>query len=92
MKMTKFRELEIGDMFDFIGPNRMLNSYHTRCIKLSPRTYGPIDGDDHDKMRVGSINAEVYHVQKPEALSLTNGSEGNDRQISRSSQGPRRRE
>ena len=61
--MTKFRDLNIGDQFDFIGPDRMLNSFYARCVKLSARTYTEADGENEPRpMRVGSINVEVFHV------------------------------
>lgn len=60
--MVKFRDLQIGDTFDFISPNAMLNSYHLRCKKLSARTYTPVDAPH--ALRVGSINVEVYHIER----------------------------
>ena len=66
--MTKFRNLSIGDTFDFIGPEPMFNSYSRRCVKLSERAYTPVDGEDAPvPIRVGSINVQVYHVE-PKAL------------------------
>jgi hypothetical protein len=65
MKMTKFRELNVGDTFDFISPDRMLNSYFRRCVKTGTRTYTPVEGEDAPApIRVGSINANVYHVNE----------------------------
>jgi hypothetical protein len=62
--MTKFRDLQIGDTFDFVGPVAMYNSYFARCVKLSARTYTPAEGEHTpEPMRVGSINCEVYHVE-----------------------------
>jgi|HubBroStandDraft_5_1064220.scaffolds.fasta_scaffold34754_5 hypothetical protein len=57
--MTKFRDLQVGETFDFIGPNRMLVSFWKRCTKKSGRLYEDEDGDTH---HVGSINAKVYNV------------------------------
>lgn len=58
--MTKFRNLKIGDTFDFISPNRTLNSFYDRCRKLSARVYSSLDtGYTH---RVGSGDCQVYHV------------------------------
>jgi hypothetical protein len=63
--MTTFKELAIGDTFDFISPNRTLNSYFRRCVKLSARTYTPVEGEDEPTaLRIGSIHAQVYHVKR----------------------------
>ncbi len=58
----KFRDLKLGDTFDFISPTPMLNSFYARCVKLSTRTYNTIEGKQQPPMRIGSINANVYHV------------------------------
>ena len=54
----KFRDLKIGDSFDWIGPKHP--SFFLRCTKLSKRIYQDSTGYVH---QVGSINAEVYHVK-----------------------------
>lgn len=62
--MTKFRDLNIGDTFDFVSPRVGFNSYFSRCRKTSTRCYVAIEGEDEPRtMRVGSINAEVFHVE-----------------------------
>ena len=59
----KFRDLSIGDKFDFIGPKPGYNSYFRRCVKLSTRTYTEVEGEGEPRpMRVGSINVKVFHV------------------------------
>lgn len=64
--MTMFKDLEIGATFDFIGPDPRLTSFYRRCVKLSSRTYTPVDGEDTPRpMRVGSVKCEVYHVEPP---------------------------
>ena len=60
--MTKFRELETGDTFDWVGPVYRFNTYFVRCVKTGKRTYSPIEGEAYD-MRVGTTTAEVYHVE-----------------------------
>jgi hypothetical protein len=64
-RMTQFRDLNKGATFDFIGPDRF-NSYFRKCLKVSARSY--IDVEDQGNpvtiMRVGSINAEVFHVNE----------------------------
>ena len=62
-KRLKFRDLPIGEEFDFVGPVRMFNSFYKRCTKRSARTYVDEDGVVH---RVGSINANVFNVGSSE--------------------------
>jgi len=54
----KFKDLRIGDTFDFINDNK---SGYTRCEKIKPQTYKSLSSDLH--YRVGSTNAHVYHVK-----------------------------
>jgi hypothetical protein len=60
MKMKTFKQLRIGQWFDFVGPNHMMNSFHKRCQKVSARRYLDEDGIMHN---VGSISARVYNVE-----------------------------
>jgi hypothetical protein len=61
--MTKFRDLAVGDTFDWVGPIYRFNTFFARCVKLSARTYTEVEGEGSpEPMRVGSINAEVFHV------------------------------
>ena len=55
----KFRDLQVGDWFDFIAPNRSHNSFFKRVEKTGPRTYRDEQGT---KYRVGSISVQVYHI------------------------------
>ena len=57
--MKRFRDLTVGQWFDFIGPTPGYNSFFKRCKKIGSRKYIDSDGVEH---RVGSINATVYHV------------------------------
>lgn len=65
--MTRFRDLAIGQTFDFVDDaNPHLNSFFSRCTKMSARRYtwevwGP-QGSAVLETRVGSINVEVFHV------------------------------
>jgi hypothetical protein len=68
--MTTFRELAIGDTFDFIGPvphggecRCKYHSFFDRCAKVSSRSYKSLDSGM--KMTVGTINVEVYNVSNP---------------------------
>jgi hypothetical protein len=57
---TRFRDLSVGQSFDWIDDCRIgSNSFYLRCSKRSTRTYTDSTGMVH---RVGSINANVYHV------------------------------
>lgn len=57
----KFRELNVGDTFDWIKPNSMFNSFYLRCRKTSTRSYTDEKGTLH---KVGTVNASVYHVER----------------------------
>jgi hypothetical protein len=57
----KFRELSIGDEFDFVNPDSFFNSFFMRCAKISPRKYVDSNGQAH---MVGSINARVWNVER----------------------------
>lgn len=64
--MTYFRDLAIGQTFDFIDDdNRMLNSFFARCTKIGPRTYTWHANIGRRVMRtqVGSIYAQVFHIE-----------------------------
>ena len=62
--MTLFRDVVIGQCFDWVGPRSDFNSFYARCIKTGARTYREIEDDGKPTFtyRVGSINATVYHV------------------------------
>ncbi len=55
----RFRDLAIGQSFEWIEPGGYYNSFYLSCVKTSARGYRDSMGTDH---RVGSINAHVYHV------------------------------
>jgi hypothetical protein len=65
----KFRNLNIGDTFDFVHPNpdasptNIYNSFFARCTKVSKRCY-TFAGQKNAvlKAQVGTINCNVYHV------------------------------
>jgi hypothetical protein len=59
----RFRDLSIGDSFDFISGNPLMDSFYGRCTKTSARTYEwPSLCGKVYRVKVGSINALVYHV------------------------------
>ncbi len=62
--MARFRDLEEGQSFDFVGPERMLNSFYLRCKKVSARRYVDEKGYVH---RVGSVYCEVYNIDDESA-------------------------
>jgi len=57
----RFRDLHIGQGFDWISPNRGYNSFFRRCWRIGVRRYRDDTGIVH---RVGSINAEVFHTDR----------------------------
>ena len=60
---TMFKELLIGDTFDFVDPdNRTLNSFFKRCEKTSERGYR--DLGDIAKYQVGTIRCKVFNVER----------------------------
>jgi hypothetical protein len=58
-----FNDLQIGDRFDFVGPDRMFNSFYDRCVKVSTRCYMSLD--TRHKYRIGTIYCNVYNVDPP---------------------------
>lgn len=62
-----FRELKIGDEFDFIGPDRMLNSFYYTCRKISAHKYEWQQNEKWTQGTIGSVTAKVYHVNGAEA-------------------------
>lgn len=58
----RFRDLMIGQTFDFVDPALgRFNSYYRRVVKTSTRSYTEVD-NAHNTYRVGSIDAPVFHV------------------------------
>jgi len=58
----KFKDLNIGDNFDWVNDDEpQWNSFFHPCVKTSTRKYIDYYGQDYT---VGSINAIVYHVRR----------------------------
>jgi hypothetical protein len=55
----KFRDLRIGETFDFIHNEWYRPSFFKPCRKTSTRKYVDNTGQDHT---VGSINTTAFHV------------------------------
>lgn len=65
--MTKFKDLQIGQTFDWINDEKPgQNSFTRPCVKTSARKYRTIAGGQIEHYTVGNINATVYHVDKYE--------------------------
>ena len=65
--MKKFRDLSIGDRFDWISDSNIGgNSFFRSCQKVSSRCY---QDDAGYKYEVGSINAIIGHVLEEAAGS-----------------------
>lgn len=61
--MTQFRNLAIGDSFDFVSPDRTLNSFFLRCVKIGKRAY---QDEKHTTHIVGTVACRVYNVVSKE--------------------------
>jgi len=65
--MTKFRDLKIGQTFDWVNPASLHNSFFKRCRKIGDRQYVAIlptgDMTNLGVMKVGTINANVFNVE-----------------------------
>jgi hypothetical protein len=70
---TLFKHIFVGTSFDWINDaNPSFNSFYLRCVKTSTRTYVDSNGSRH---RVGSVNAQVHHVEGPEPTTLRSNSD-----------------
>ena len=62
----QFKDLKIGQTFDFVSGQPLMDSFLDRCCKVSARKYvslaDPRELNFRPEMRVGSITVEVYHV------------------------------
>ena len=69
---VKFKDLNVGDTFDFVSPNSNLNSFYMSCTKTGPRSYTWQSHHDGStlKSRVGSANVLVYHVNTENQLPI----------------------
>jgi hypothetical protein len=66
MNNKRFRDLAVGDQFDFVDPHRLTHSFTARCVKLSARIYRVTETDGSVwRYRVGSINCAVFNVVPP---------------------------
>jgi hypothetical protein len=65
MTQFKFKDLAVGDTFDFIDDNnRMHTSFYKRCVKVSDNKYRSLA--DVATYRVGTIKCNVFHVERKE--------------------------
>ena len=61
----KFRDLAVGQTFDFISPAaNAQNSFFRPCMKISKRKYRTIGGGTIQTYQVGTIDCEVFHVDE----------------------------
>jgi hypothetical protein len=69
----KFKDLQVGETFDFVSPKPELNSFTDRCVKMGKRQYGSLKQnkakpvqmfgyDIYAVYNIGTTNAEVYNV------------------------------
>lgn len=59
LRRVQFRDLQVGDAFDFVSGVPGMDSFYKRCEKISPRKYQDGDGVQY---RVGSVKCQVYNV------------------------------
>lgn len=64
--MITFKDITIGDTFDFVSPDALMNSFTDRVVKISARKYRRLE--DGTEYRVGSTSAKVYHVEPAAGL------------------------
>jgi hypothetical protein len=65
-----FRNVKVGQWFDFIGPNAGLVTFWKRVQKIGARTYEDEQGLTY---KIGSLNAGVYHVSEGPRLYYVAG-------------------
>lgn len=59
-KTPRFKDLSIGDEFDFINPNNRWNvTFFLRCKKISDKKY--IDSQENTH-KIGSMNCKVFNI------------------------------
>lgn len=65
----KFRDLSVGQWFDFVEDGSIYNSFYCRCQKVAARHYRwrntircSLSPQKWLMTRVGSINVDVYHA------------------------------
>lgn len=66
---VKFRDLSIGDEFDFVSGSSVYDSFYDRCVKTGKRTYKSLDTGQAYK--VGSVSAFVYNVSRKNSYKRT---------------------
>lgn len=59
----QFRNLNIGQSFDFVNDSVLRNSFFKRCTKVGNNTYRDSDDFIHT---VGTTRCEVFHIDRPE--------------------------
>lgn len=63
MNKVTLQELAIVQEFDFVGNDRLYNSFFQRCRKTGRNHYCAIDGSLKGiSIRIGTTRANVYHV------------------------------
>lgn len=55
-----FKELRIGQTFDFVSPDRLYNLFHDRCVKISARRYRSLNSGL--LFTVGTVKCRVFNA------------------------------
>lgn len=61
----RFCQLKVGQTFDFIKPDSVMNSFFLRCEKINERQYKDENGT---VWNVGTIRCRVYNVGSAPSL------------------------
>jgi len=63
-RAMRFRDLAIGQTFDFIDPQAgTKNSFFHRCRKISNRSYRTAEDAGAPIMRIGTVACRVFNVE-----------------------------
>ena len=64
--MATFRDLQVGDTFDFDSGRLGYVSFFDRCIKTSTRKYQTLERpqDFPEGMEVGTINVNIFNIKR----------------------------
>lgn len=64
--MTAFRDIQVGDKFDFDSGQLGCVSFYDRCVKTSNRKYQSLKRpqDFPDGMEVGTTHVKIFHVER----------------------------
>ena len=72
----QFKDVKVGQTFDFVKPDTFQNSFFNPCVKVGPRHYAYLMRGVRCLNRIGTSKCVVYNVGKYDAdteiVSLAN--------------------